>query len=70
MGSQTYEVLCYNGRFEDDKGLYGIKTDLIFLKKEIPYPLFTDFSPTCADLNNLLQVEPMEMVNRQDQLKC
>ena len=26
-------VLCYNSRFEDYKGLYGIMTDLI-LKKE------------------------------------
>ena len=28
------EVLCYNGRFEDYKGLYGMATDLIFLKKK------------------------------------
>lgn len=24
------EVLCYNGQFEDYKGLYGITTELIF----------------------------------------
>ena len=28
------EVLCYNGRFEEYKGLYGIATGLIFLKKK------------------------------------
>ena len=60
------EVLCYNGRLEDYKGLYGITTDLIFLKKF----MITDCSPICADLDDLLQVEPMETVNCQDQLKC
>ena len=60
------EVLCYNGRFEDYKGLYRITTDLIFLNKF----MITDFSPICADLHDLLQVEPMETVNCQDQLKC
>ena len=27
-------MLCYNDRFKDYKGLYGIATDLIFFKKE------------------------------------
>ena len=30
MGEQTkFELLCYNDRFKDYKGFYGIETDLI-----------------------------------------
>ena len=68
--SNICELLCYNNRFKDYKGFYGIATDLI-KKKNYNFCLkvnltsfhvaflvfYLHFSPISADLDDLPWIE-------------